>query len=134
MTSAIGDTVRIDLWLWAARFFKTRSLASKAVRGGHVHVDGSRVKPARGLKVGDRLSVSRGRVIQDIVVLALSDRRGPASVAVTLYKETPDSVARREAAAEAARLARGSGPAAPAGRPDKRSRRAIHRMRRESGE
>ena len=134
MGDTASDTVRIDLWLWAARFFKTRSLASKAVRGGHVHVDGTRVKPARGLKVGDSLSVTRGRVTQDIVVRALSDRRGPASVATTLYEETPDSIARREAAAEAARLARGSGPAAPAKRPDKRSRRAIHRMRRESGE
>ena len=89
---------------------------------------------ARGLKVGDRLSVSRGRVTQDIVVLGLSDRRGPASVATTMYEETPDSIERRQAAAEAARLARGAGPAAPAKRPDKRSRRAIHRMRRESGE
>ncbi len=97
MSDTAGESVRIDLWLWAARFFKTRSLASKAVRGGHVHVDGSRVKPARGLKVGDCLSVSRGRVTQDIVVRGLSDRRGPASVATTLYEETPDSIVLREA-------------------------------------
>ena len=133
-----GDPARtrIDKWLWAARFFKTRSLATAAVSGGKVHVNDERVKPARALAVGDRLTVRRGLVEQEIVVAALSERRGPASVAATLYAETEASVARREAAAEKRRLIAASLPAPPSRRPNKKDRRHIIRFQRrqESGE
>ncbi|PIE57787.1 MAG: RNA-binding protein [Desulfobulbus propionicus] len=118
------DTVRIDKWLWAARFFKTRSLASKAVSGGHVHVGGKRVKPARGIQTGDQLSITKGTLIFEITVLALSDRRGPARVAQNLYVESPESINRRALAREERRLVR-SPAAKPDRRPDKRDRRKI---------
>ncbi|MEX2499092.1 MAG: RNA-binding S4 domain-containing protein [Wenzhouxiangellaceae bacterium] len=116
------DSVRIDKWLWAARFFKTRSLAQSAVRGGHVAVNGHACKPARSVSVGDRLRIVRGEVEFEIVVEALADKRGPASFAQTLYQETPASIKKREEKAEQKRLTRHS---APEGRPDKRDRRKI---------
>lgn len=116
------DSVRIDKWLWAARFFKTRSLAQAAVRGGHVSVNGHACKPARAVATGDNLRIVRGQIEFEIVVEALADRRGPASAARTLYTETPASVEKREFAAEQKRLTRQS---APQGRPDKRERRKI---------
>jgi len=118
------ETVRLDKWLWAARFFKTRSLASKAVSGGHVHLNEGRVKPSRIVKVGDRLKIRRSEEEFTVNVLALSSRRGPASVARTLYEETDDSRLQREAAREERRLIRA--PASrPKGRPDKRDRRKL---------
>lgn len=116
------DSVRIDKWLWAARFFKTRSLAQAAVRGGHVSVNGHACKPARAVGVGDRLRIVRGEIEFEVVVEALADRRGPAALAQTLYRETPASVEKREYRAEQKRLTRQS---APEGRPDKRARRKI---------
>lgn len=116
------DSVRIDKWLWAARFFKTRSLAQSAVRGGHVAVNGHACKPARTVSVGDRLRIVRGEIGFEIVVEGLADKRGPAAVARTLYQETAVSVEKRELAAEQKRLTRQS---APEGRPDKRDRRKI---------
>jgi ribosome-associated heat shock protein Hsp15 len=119
---------RVDKWLWAARFFKTRSLATDAVDGGKVRVNGGRVKPARQLKPGDRLDIRRGDDETEVVVTALSDQRGPATMAQTLYEETEASVARRGATAEQRRL---MATQAPSTRPDKRSRRLISRLRRE---
>jgi len=116
------DPVRIDKWLWAARFFKTRSLAQAAVRGGHVSVNGHACKPSRAVSEGDRLRIVRGEVAFEIVVEGLADKRGPASVARGLYRETPASIEKRESAAEQKRLTRQS---APDGRPDKRERRKI---------
>lgn len=116
------DSVRIDKWLWAARFFKTRSLAQAAVRGGHVSVNGHACKPARAVGVGDRLTIVRGEIEFEVIVEALADRRGPASLAQTLYQETPASVEKRQVRAEQNRLTRQS---APEGRPDKRDRRKI---------
>jgi len=116
------DSVRIDKWLWAARFFKTRSLAQSAVRGGHVSVNGHACKPARAVSTGDRLRIVRGEIEFEIVVEGLAEKRGPASVAQALYTETPASVEKREFAAEQKRLTRQS---APEGRPDKRARRKI---------
>jgi ribosome-associated heat shock protein Hsp15 len=120
--------VRIDKWLWAARFFKTRGLATEAVEGGKVHVNGERVKAARAVRLGDRLEVRRGPEVMEVVVLALSGQRGPAPAAQALYEETAPSQARREALAEQRRLL---GPSAPVsrGRPDKRSRRRIIQFR-----
>ncbi len=115
--------VRLDKWLWAARFFKTRRLATEAIAGGHVHLDGQRVKPSRPVRVGDRLEIRKGEVRFEIDVLALSERRGPASEAAKLYRETPESLARREREREARRLA--ARAPAPVRRPDKRDRRRL---------
>jgi ribosome-associated heat shock protein Hsp15 len=121
--------VRIDKWLWAARFFKTRSLATVAVDGGKVHLNGSRVRAARSLKPGDQLKIRSGLEEVEVLVLALSDRRGPAAAAQALYAETEASVTRRLALAEE-RRALATAAARPPGRPDKKSRRAIIRFTR----
>lgn len=122
--------VRLDKWLWAARFFKTRALAQQAIAGGKVHVNDQRAKPARGVRVGDSLEITRGVERFEIRVEALSDRRGPATVAAGLYSESPDSLARRQAQAEERSLLRRAAPAPPSGRPDKRARRHIIRFTR----
>jgi ribosome-associated heat shock protein Hsp15 len=120
------DNVRIDKWLWAARFFKTRSLAADAVDRGRVRIGGEPVKPARAVKVNDKISVDNGSDRWEVVVLALSDVRGPAPVARTLYSETEESIVRRERDQEAKRLFPEPGSAIK-GRPTKRDRRAIDR-------
>jgi ribosome-associated heat shock protein Hsp15 len=123
-----ASRVRLDKWLWASRFFKTRGLATEAVEGGKVHVNGGRVKAARAVKLGDRLEIRRGPEVVEVAVLALSDQRGPATTAQALYEETEASRTRRETSAEQRRQ---FGPSAPvsSGRPDKRSRRRIIRFR-----
>ncbi|WP_417916895.1 RNA-binding S4 domain-containing protein [Candidatus Electronema sp. JC] len=121
------SVVRIDKWLWAARFFKTRALASAAVSGGHVQVSGSRVKPSRNVQVGNKLQIRRGEELFEIDVLALSERRGPAKDAALLYAETEDSQAKREAAREL-RKQIGGPMARPEGRPDKRDRKKIRQF------
>jgi ribosome-associated heat shock protein Hsp15 len=90
------ESVRIDKWLWAARFFKTRSAATDAVAGGHVHVGGIRVKASRELRVGETIEIVQGRVRRTVVVTGLAERRGPAAVAATLYYETAESLEARE--------------------------------------
>jgi ribosome-associated heat shock protein Hsp15 len=122
------DHVRIDRWLWAARFFKTRGAATDAVSGGHVHLNGARVKPAKEVRAGDRLAVTVADVRRDIVVLRVADRRGPATVAATLYEETPESMVRREQHALERRMARPLGADLGA-RPTKRDRRRIDALR-----
>jgi ribosome-associated heat shock protein Hsp15 len=122
------DHVRIDRWLWAARFFKTRGAATDAVSGGHVHLNGARVKPAKEVRAGDRLAVTVADVRRDIVVLRVADRRGPATVAATLYEETPESTVRREQHALERRIARPLGADLGA-RPTKRDRRRIDALR-----
>lgn len=121
------DAVRIDKWLWAARFFKTRSLASRAVNGGHVEVHGSRVKPSRTVQAGDLLAIRRDQVEWTVEVLALSDKRGPATVARTLYAETGASLVRREREQEE-RRALGQQGSVPERRPDKHERRKIRKF------
>ena len=128
------DRVRIDKWLWAARFFKTRSLAAEAVTGGKVHLNGERVKAARALKPGDRLDIRKGQEEWTVVVEGLSDKRGPAREAVQLYQETPDSLRRRQETTERRRLAAFSAPRPPASRPNKKDRRQIIRFIRKDGE
>ena len=123
------EQVRIDKWLWAARFFKTRGAATEAVLGGHVHVGGARVKPSKELRAGDTVEVSVGDVRRTVVVSALADRRGPASVAATLYDETPESLAKREQHAAERRLARPPGADLGA-RPTKQARRRLDALRR----
>ena len=123
-----NGTVRIDKWLWAARFFKTRSLASRACELGRIHSNGQPVKPAREVRIGDRLLVKTEGGEFQIDVLLLSEMRGPASVAQTLYQETEAS---REARAKAAdeRKANPHFDGAPAGKPSKRDRRQNDRLR-----
>lgn len=127
--SGARDQVRLDKWLWAARFFKTRALAAEAVSGGHVHVNEQRVKPARAVREGDEVSVTKGPFEFRVTVTALSARRGPAAQAQTLYEEHADSIAARAAVAEQRRVAAAAMPA-PSHRPDKRQRRRIVRFTR----
>ena len=122
--------MRLDKWLWAARFFKTRSLAVEAIDAGHVTLNGDRAKPAKALKVGDRLAIRRPPFEHVIVVKGLSDVRGPASVAATLYAETDESRARRTVLA-AEMKAMGHGPRFK-GRPTKKTRRDYERWLRSS--
>jgi ribosome-associated heat shock protein Hsp15 len=118
------DNVRIDKWLWAARFFKTRSLATDAVDTGKVRLDGERIKPARTVKLDDTLSIDNGADTWEVRVIGISDVRGGAPVARTLYQETEQSVDKREHDAEARKLYREPGTTIK-GRPTKRDRRAI---------
>jgi len=125
--AAINPGVRLDVWLWAARFFRTRSLARQALDNGKVDVDGQRAKPARLVRVGDQLKIVRGEESFEIEVQALADTRGPASVAQRLYAENETSRARREAE-RASRAAQRAGYQAPQGKPDKRARRLIRAL------
>lgn len=120
------NNVRIDKWLWAARFFKTRSLAAEAVDRGRVRIGGGPVKPARNVKLNDKIFIDNGSDRWEVVVLGLSDKRGPAPVARELYRETEESVVRRENDSEARRLFPEPGSTIK-GRPTKRDRRAISR-------
>jgi ribosome-associated heat shock protein Hsp15 len=120
----VAEGVRIDKWLWAARFFKTRSLAREAVSGGKVHLDGHRVKPGRTLKTGDRLTVNRGEEVFEITVLDSSDRRGSATQAQALFAEDPSGLQRRLASAERRKMEHDARAECPR-RPDKRGRRQI---------
>ncbi|HEY3521477.1 MAG TPA: RNA-binding S4 domain-containing protein [Rhodanobacteraceae bacterium] len=119
--------VRLDTWLWAARFFRTRSLAKRAVETGRVELDGRACKPAHALRVGAMLRITRDEECFEIEVLRVSDRRGPASVAQTLYRESEASRAARETAREQRRAER-AGYRPPAGKPDKRARRLIRAL------
>jgi ribosome-associated heat shock protein Hsp15 len=118
------DNVRIDKWLWAARFFKTRSLATDAVDIGKVRLGGDRIKPARAVKAGDLLAIDNGAETWEVTVEGISDKRGSAPVARLLYAETAESIARRENEAEARKLYREPGSMIK-GRPTKRDRRAL---------
>ena len=118
------ERVRLDKWLWAARFFKTRTLAAEAVAGGKVHVGGQRCKPAHIVRPGELLRIQRGHEEYLVRVAALSRQRGPASVAALLYEETAESRQRRETLREQQRLVRASAPH-PVGRPTKQDRRRI---------
>lgn len=128
--SLATNDLRLDKWLWAARFFKTRSLAKTAIENGKVHYDGQRPKVSRTVLVGALIKVTQGWDVKEVEVLALSAQRGPAVVAQTLYQETEASLALRTAAAEKRRLTADSN-LAPAQRPDKKSRRQIHRFKRQ---
>lgn len=122
------DKVRIDKWLWAARFYKTRTLAAAAVTGGHVHVNGARVKAARAVAIGDELRIVRNEEEFVVIVQALSDKRGPATVARTLYEETAESRAAREMQGTERRLLNLGRSFPPPKRPGKRDRRLIRKF------
>lgn len=123
------DTVRLDKWLWAARFFKTRSMASKAIQGGKVHLNEQRIKPSRQVVVGDLLEITRNETTFVVEVLAISALRRPAVEARLLYAETEASIKRREEQRELRKLLRDSA-AGPPKRPDKRDRRKIREFTR----
>lgn len=122
-----SDAVRIDVWLWAARFFKTRSLAKQSVEAGRVEINGQACKPARAVRVRDRLDIRRGDERFEVDVAGLSDVRGSAPIAQQLYRETDESLARRNAEREQRRLAN-AGFQAPKSKPDKRARRLIQAL------
>lgn len=124
------ENARIDKWLWAARFFKTRALAKKAIEGGKVEYNGARVKTSKSVEAGALIRVPQGWDIWEVEVLAVSDQRRGAPEARELYQETPQSQARRERETESRRLANRS-VMAPRGRPDKKQRRNIQRFQRQ---
>ncbi|ASK36248.1 RNA-binding protein [Alcanivorax sp. N3-2A] len=126
----MSESTRIDSWLWAARFFKTRSLAKQAVEGGKVQVDGSKAKPSKTVQPGTELEIRKGEQKWTVRVEALSSKRGSASIAETLYRETEQSKAARENAAENRRLGRAAMPT-PDHRPNKKERRDLQRFRRD---
>lgn len=123
------ERLRIDKWLWAARFYKTRSLASEEIVKGRVQVNAQDAKPSREIKVGDTVVIRQGPVIRTITVRGISQQRGPATVAQALYAETPDSIRDREGAAEQRRLASEPAQTIEHGRPTKRDRRNIEKAR-----
>lgn len=121
------SSLRIDKWLWAARFYKTRSLATEAIHSGHVKLNGTGVKPARELRIGDTLDITAGDTLWSIEVCGLNDQRRPASEAQLLYAETAESATHRNAAKEFKRLAPTPGSDLH-GRPSKKARRQIRRF------
>ncbi len=125
-----GTVHRLDKWLWCARFYKTRALATEAIQGGKVHLNAERVKPAHRVRVGDRLTLALEGGVAEFEVLGLAQRRGPAAQARALYLETAASVERRAKLREQQRLAELTRPR-PESRPDKRDRRRLMRLQRE---
>lgn len=125
-----SDKVRIDKWLWAARFFKTRSMATEAIDGGHVHLNGDRIKPARTVKMGDMLRIHTQHGDFEVQVRMLSDKRGPAEQARLLYEETAESIEKRTRAAEDKALAPQFDHPDVRGRPTKKWRRQLHYFER----
>jgi len=119
------QTVRLDKWLWAARFYKTRSLATQEIDKGRIEVNGQAAKPAKELRLGDLVEIRQGAVLRTIHVRGLSSIRGPAPVAQALYEETPDSVARREEATRQRHETPEPALAIEQGRPTKRDRRQL---------
>jgi ribosome-associated heat shock protein Hsp15 len=128
MSDQHADRLRIDRWLWCTRFFKSRSVAAEAVRAGHVRLNGSRVKPAHDVKIGDAVAMSFGDVQRDVTVAAIPLRRGPSREAVAFYVESAASLERQRLAAEQRSVQSVLAPPTE-GRPDKRTRRLLLRAR-----
>lgn len=125
----MAEGVRLDKWLWAARFYKTRPLAQKAIEGGKVKVDGARGKSGKHLQVGQELEIRAGQEMFVVRVLKLSEKRGPATVAQSLYEENAENLRVRQQAAEARKAARAAEPRFEGGRPDKFQRRRIRKLK-----
>jgi ribosome-associated heat shock protein Hsp15 len=132
--NALMDKLRIDKWLWAARFYKTRSLAVEEISRGRVEVNGQEVKPAREVKVGDTISLRQTSLVRTVVIKGLSGLRGPAPVAQQLYEETAESLQAREQAAEQRRYAPEPALSIEQGRPTKRGRRELDDAQRGWGD
>ena len=126
-----AQSMRIDKWVWAARFFKTRSIAKNAIEGGKVHIDGERVKVSREVRVGMQLTIAQGLEKKTVVIKALSDVRGPAPVAQLLYDETTESIEKRELLASQRKM---HNLARPDHRPSKKDRRDISKFRNENSQ
>ena len=124
---SVSEPVRIDKWLWAARFYKTRSLATTAIEGGRVHVNGSRVKPSYKVKINDQLRVTRPAYKQDLVVLGISEKRGSATIAQTLYQETDESMAQRQMLSTQRKILNQNLPRSSK-KPNKHERREIRKI------
>ena len=127
-----NDRMRLDKWLWSARFYKTRALAGEAVEGGKVHLNGQRTKPGKDVRVGSQLSISKGSLEWHIEVTVLPKQRRPASEARTFYTENEQSIERRETALAEMRAVRTATPLQTTGKPSKRDRRLIHRFKARS--
>ena len=127
-----SEKMRLDRWLWAARFYKTRALASAAVEGGKVHLNGQRTKPGKDVRVGSRLEIHKGGLAWQIEILTLPAQRRPAAEAQTFYLETEGSKQRRAEAVAALRAALQASPLQTASKPNKRDRRLIHRFKEKS--
>ena len=122
--------LRIDKWVWAARFFKTRQLATDAVAGGKVHLNGNRCKPSKEVKISDKLEISKDGYQWEIAILGLNEQRRPAAEAVLLYQESAESIAKREQQKQQQREERQfAGYCAPEHKPNKKDRRLIHRFK-----
>ncbi len=132
-TAGCIGSVRLDRWLCAARFFKTRALAKQAIDGGKVHLNGQRSKPGRMLSGNEMLQISKGFDRQIVEVIGLAEKRGPAKVACTLYEETEESITERQKASELRRIHHMS-VVTPNQKPDKRQRRKIHRFKQSQGD
>ncbi len=133
MSAFDESKVRVDKWLWAARFFKTRNLAKQAIDGGKVHCDGQRIKPSKEIPVGVELTIRQGWDEKTVAVVSLSDQRRGAPEAALLYEETAASIAKREQEADQRKALRGTGLVADR-RPNKKQRRQIHRFKHISSE
>ncbi len=127
------ERVRLDKWLWAARFFKTRQLAGEAINGGKVHLNGQRTKPGKEIRVGSMLTIHTPAAEYEVEVRVLAEKRRPASEAREFYEETPESIARRERLEEARRLERLANPRPSQGKLNKKDRRLIHRFTGKGG-
>lgn len=121
------EQVRLDRWLWAARFFKTRGLATEAINGGKVHLNGQRTKPGKTVRIGNHLSISKGQMEWEVEVKGIALQRRPAKEAVLLYEETAESLSKRTAMTELQQQARLASPQ-PTGRPNKRDRRRMDKF------
>jgi len=127
-----AEKMRLDKWLWAARFYKTRQTAVEAINGGHVHLQGQRTKPGREIHIGSRLQINKGGLEWEIEIAHLPKQRRPAAEAKTFYTEDEASLARRERLIEDQRVIRAAAPKQPSTRPNKRDRRLIHRFKQSS--
>ena len=127
-STADAGAVRIDRWLWAARFYKTRSLAKAAIEGGKIHLEGQRVKPAKEIRIGQTLHISRGQTEQVVLVTGLSERRGSATIAATLYTETDESIEERQRRSAQRRM-QNAGLVVPANKPSKKDRRELRKLK-----
>jgi len=129
--SVKSDKIRLDKWLWAARFYKTRALATEAIKGGKVHLNGQRFKPSHTAEVGHTIRIKKESIEQTVMIKGLSGKRGPATIAQTLYEETPESIELREKRAQERKAVFAGMPQHAVKRPSKKDRRKIIQFKQE---